>query len=95
MGAGGVSSALQYCMPTFVGYIMNEGSRASSFQVEHASIAFAVVVVFFMFLMEVVEVAVEEDDKKSAGAGQADAAKSDPKTGPNDLPWSWAGHGRV
>jgi hypothetical protein len=51
-------------MPAFVGYIMNEGSRASSFQVEDASIAFAVVVVFFMFLMEVVEVAVEEDDKR-------------------------------
>ena len=64
MGAGGVSSALQYCMPTFVGYVMNEGSRASSFQMEHASIAFAVVVVIFIFLMEVVEVMVEESDKR-------------------------------
>lgn len=90
MGAGGVSSALQYCMPTFVGYVMNEGSRASSFQMEHASIAFAVVVVVFMFLMEVVEVMVKESDKKSSENDQSEAEK-----GRGDLLWSLARQGRV
>lgn len=100
MGAGGVSSALQYCMPTFVGYVMNEGSRASSFQVQHASIAFAVVVVIFIALMEVAEVMVEENGKKLARGGQVvpivpEKDQPDPEKGSNDLPWSWARQGRV
>ena len=60
MSFGGVSSVLQYCMPTFVEYVMHENSRSSSFQIMHAAMAFGFIATAFVVWMEVGEVWIQE-----------------------------------